>query len=68
MTTIGDRVAIKDAYLDEALTTPVTGTVEDMYRRPVMAYVVMFDHDKPRLPPGGEFTGNRLIPEGRWKP
>jgi len=62
--TIGTRVKVKDAYLDEAMTRPVTGTVEDIYQRPdwrnAMAYVVMFDHDEPRMPPGGEFTADVL--------
>jgi hypothetical protein len=26
------------------------------------AFVVMFDHDEPMLPPGGEFTADRLTP------
>jgi hypothetical protein len=66
--TIGARVTLKDAYLDEAQTRPVTGTVEDMFRRPdwgnATAHVVMFDHDEPMMPPGGEFTADRLVPEG----
>jgi hypothetical protein len=64
--TIGGRIRLKDAFLDEALTRPVIGTVEDVYRRPdwgnQVAYVVMFDHDEPRMPPGGEFTANLLVP------
>jgi len=65
--TIGTRVRLKNAYLDDALTQPVTGTVRDIFPRPdwgnVMAYCVIFDHDEPMLPPGGEFSANRLVPE-----
>ncbi|MEX2613027.1 MAG: hypothetical protein WD380_05575 [Gaiellaceae bacterium] len=39
------------------------GTVRDVIGRPdwgELAYVVMFDHDDPGLPPGGEFTRQAL--------
>ncbi len=62
--TVGTRVRVKDAYLDEELTRPVVGVIGDVFSRPdwngADAYVVMFDHDDPRLPPGGEFTADRL--------
>jgi hypothetical protein len=64
MWTVGMRVKLKDAYLDEAMTRPVTGTIKDMFPRPdwggAIAHVVMFDHDDPTKPPGGEFTGDCL--------
>jgi hypothetical protein len=67
-TIIGRRVRLKGAYLDEAETEPVVGTIEDVIElRPGtsvgargLAYVVMFDHNEPMLPPGGEFTADRL--------
>ena len=62
--TIGTHVRLKDAYLDDELTKPVTGMVRGMFRRPDWgnedALCVMFDHDDPMLPPGGEFSAGRL--------
>ncbi len=66
--TVGTRVRLKDTYLDEALTQPVTGTVRDIQHPdwnnpatyPVTTYVVMFDHEDPSLPPGGEFSARTL--------
>lgn len=55
---VGNRVAIKNAYLDEACTMPVVGTVEGMSWRPdwqQYAYVVIFEHEGPG-PFGGEFS------------
>lgn len=64
MFAIGDKVQVKDAYLDEAMTRPVVGTVEDVFRRDDwggrLAFVVMFDHSEPMMPPGGEFPADRL--------
>lgn len=61
---VGTRVTLRDAYLDEERSRPVTGTVEDVFRRDdwggATAYVVMFDHREPMLPPGGEFPPARL--------
>ena len=63
---VGDRVWLRGAYLDEACTLPVVGTVGDMFARPdwggAIAHVVMFEHDVPGLPPGGAFTADRLAP------
>jgi hypothetical protein len=63
---VGDRVRVLDAFLDEDCSRPVVGTVEDVCQRPdwsqTVAFVVMFEHDDPMLPPGGEFTGDRLAP------
>lgn len=63
--TVGTRVRVKDTYLDQGLTRPLVGTVKDVfsypdYRNGTDVYVVMFDHDDPTLPPGGEFSRNRL--------
>jgi hypothetical protein len=61
----GTRVRIRDTYLDEAMTEPLLGTIEDVFWRPdwqAFAFVVMFDHGDDRLSPGGEFSGNRLAP------
>ncbi len=62
----GTRVRICGTYLDEALTQPLEGTVADVFPDPDrgggLAYVVMFDHDDTRLPPGGEFSLDRLLP------
>lgn len=55
--TVGDRVQVIGAYLDERLTLPVLGEVSAMHGR---VFVVMFEHTDPSLPPGGEFTGDRL--------
>lgn len=61
---VGTRVSVKGAYLDEALTRPVLGTVRDAFPRPdwggLTAYAVMFEHDEPFFPPGGEFTAEML--------
>ncbi len=64
---------LRDAYLDEAQTRPVTGTVKDAFLRDsflrdwrcVLVYCVMFDHGDPGLPPGGEFTADRLEFDGQ---
>lgn len=61
---IGTRVAIRDTYLDEALTRPLVGTIRDrLYRDDwgAISFVVMFDHDNRMLPPGGEFQAHRLM-------
>lgn len=64
---VGDRVRLRDTFLDEECTRPVTGTIADVfsypdYRHGTDVFVVMFDHDDPGLPPGGEFSANRLAP------
>jgi hypothetical protein len=69
---IGTRVSVRGAFLDEAMTEPVTGTIEDVLANGypdenghfdgLRRYVVMFDHTDPRLSPGGEFTAERLQP------
>jgi len=61
----GTRVRVKDIYLDEGLTRPLVGTVADVFSHPDYrnggdVYVVLFDHDEPALPPGGEFSVDRL--------
>lgn len=70
--TVGSRVRVKGAYLDEALTVPVVGTVKDVFPRPDWggqdAFVVMFDHGDPGLPPGGEFPAHRLGAEETDRP
>jgi hypothetical protein len=56
---VGDVVRVRDAGY--------VGTVHDVIGRPdwgELAYVVMFDHDDPGLPPGGEFTRHALV----WAP
>ena len=63
---IGDRVRMLGAFLDEDWTIPVVGTVQGVLvppdsREPIM-FVVRFEHDDPWLPPGGEFTADRLAP------
>ena len=60
----GSRVVLRDAFLDEAMTRPVIGIVEYVFHRSDWedaAFVVMFDHDDPLLPRGGEFSASRLI-------
>jgi hypothetical protein len=49
-------------YLDEACTRPVYGTVGDVYQGTdgFMRFVVMFEHNEPMMPPGGEFVGQHL--------
>ncbi len=43
----------------------MTGTVKDVFPRPDWrgqdAFVVMFDHDDPGLPPRGVFPAHRLL-------
>lgn len=65
--TVGTRVLVRDAYLDEEMTKPVFGTIEDVFSSPEYysgqdVFVVMFEHDHPGLPPGGEFSSNMLVP------
>jgi hypothetical protein len=67
---LGRRVYVRDAYLDAGRTKPLAGTIEDVLERGypdetgrfdgVPRFVVMFDHGDPRMPPGGEFSFNRL--------
>jgi hypothetical protein len=66
---IGDRVRLRDSYLDPEMTRPVTGVVCDVFDRPdwgerwgqtVAAHAVLFDHDDPGFPPGGEFSYGAL--------
>jgi len=61
---IGDRVRLRDAFLDDACRVPVVGTVEGVGVQHVperqVVFVVMFEHDDPSRSPGGEFTADRL--------
>jgi hypothetical protein len=58
---IGTHVRVKDTYLDEALQTPLVGTVKDILEYDgARRFVVMFDHDDQSFPPGGEFSADRL--------
>lgn len=62
---LGARVVVRGQYLDEELTVPLTGIVEDRFYRPdwrQAAFVVTFDHADCNLPSGGEFNARSLRP------
>jgi len=65
---IGTCVQLRDRFLDEAGTRPVVGRIEDVFVRPDwggrLAYAVLFEHDDPRFPGGGEFGASWLRPIG----
>ena len=59
---VGTQVRLKDTYLDQACTTPVTGEIKDtIFYNGSLKYVVMFHHQNPSLPFGGEFTADQLL-------
>jgi hypothetical protein len=63
------QVAFERGATVHVKNTPYSGTVEDVFERPdwgELAYVVMFDHDDPSLPPGGEFSAGMLIDEDNY--
>jgi hypothetical protein len=63
--TIGTPVLVKDTYVDEDCSIPLTGTVKDILDYDGFDhFVVMFDEATldAGMPPGGEFSFDRLAP------